>query len=154
MAKTPETTIDTLDMGSLCLLTLTTRHIRGNVTKLMPNGAKQQDQIDVLLSGLAGYTVTEISRKLLRIQGYVWGVGIAILGLYGFSFSWVVGLIGLAVGALVVYVSSKFKDVALFELNVMGSKTAIPIRQKDVGRVREFIAKIQNAKIAYEEDQV
>lgn len=65
MTKTPETTIDTLDMGSLCLLTLTTRHIRGNVTKLMPNGAKQQDQIDVLLSGLAGYTVTEISRKLL-----------------------------------------------------------------------------------------
>lgn len=84
----------------------------------------------------------------------MWGVGIAILGLYGFSFSWVVGLIGLAVGALVVYVSSKFKDVALFELNVMGGKTAIPIRQKDVGRVREFIAKIQNAKIAYEEDQV
>ena len=65
MTNTPETTIDTLDMGSLCLLTLTTRHIRGNVTKLMPNGAKQQDQIDVLLSGLAGYTVTEISRKLL-----------------------------------------------------------------------------------------
>ena len=151
MAKTPETTIDTLDMGDLCLLTLTNRHIRGNVTKLLPNGAKQKDQIDVLLSGLAGYSVMEIPRKMARIQCVIWGIGIAIAGGFFFNMSAVIGIGAIAIGVLVILFSRMIKDIAIFELNVMGSKTAIPITLKEADRVRSFITTIQNAKIAYEE---
>ncbi len=149
MAKTPETTIDTLDMGDLCNLTLTNRHLRGGVTKLFPNGVRQKDQIDVLLSGLAGYSVTDISRKMARIQGYVWGT---VIALGGYFMDAVIGVVGTLIGAAVILFVWKFiKDVAVFELNVMGNKTAIPIKLKDADRVRTFITKIQNAKIEYEE---
>ncbi len=53
---------------------------------------------------------------------------------------------------ILVWVSLKLSDIAIFELNVMGNKTPIPIRIQDVGMVREFITKLQNAKIAYEEE--
>jgi len=138
-------------MGDLCLLTLTNRHIRGNVTKLLPNGAKQKDQIDVLLSGLAGYSVMEIPRKMARIQCVIWGIGIAIAGGFFFNMSAVIGIGAIAIGVLVILFSRLIKDIAIFELNVMGSKTAIPITLKEADRVRSFITKIQNAKIAYEE---
>ena len=148
MGKEPETTIDTLDMGDLCLLTLTNRHLRGSVTKLFPNGVRQKDQIDVLLSGLAGYSVADISRKMLRVQCYIWGV---VIGLGGYFITPVIGIVGMLIGAGLIFFARKIRDIAVFELNVMGSKTAIPIKQKDADRVRAFITKIQNAKIAYEE---
>ena len=56
------------------------------------------------------------------------------------------------IGVLVALISRLLKDIAVFELNVMGSKTGIPIRIKDADKVRAFITKIQNAKIAYEEE--
>ena len=152
MAKTPETTIDTLDMGDLCLLTLTNRHLRGNITKLFPNGAKQKEQVDVLLSGLAGYTVAEVSRKMARIQCIVWGSLIGLSGIWFMDVSVGLGILCFVIGVLVALISRLLKDIAVFELNVMGSKTGIPIRIKDADKVRAFITKIQNAKIAYEEE--
>lgn len=152
MSKSPEMAIDTLDMGDMCQLTLTNRHLRGGVTKLFPNGVKQKEQIDVLLSGVAGYSVIEISRKWSRIIAFIFGlfvcgVGVLVLGLEVFC-----GISILLTGMILVWVSLKLSDIAIFELNVMGNKTPIPIRIQDVGMVREFITKLQNAKIAYEEE--
>lgn len=152
MTKTPETAIDTLDMGDLCQLTLTNRHLRGGVTKIFPNGAKQKEQIDVLLSGLAGYSVTEISRKGSRIMSILSGILMCGVGFFVCNLSVMVGASICVTGGILVWVGLVTKDIAIFELNVMGNKTPIPIRIRDVARVREFLTKIQNAKIAYEEE--
>jgi len=159
MAKTPETTIDTLDMGDLCLLTLTNRHLRGQVTRVFPGGVKQKEQIDVLLNGLAGYSVVEVPMGKLRMMIAAIGV-IIVLGGWGlyaalgkiFDFSVVTPIVATVIGAAAIFFSRKINDQAAFELNVMGGKFSIPLKLHQVEMVRAFINKIQNAKIAYDED--
>ena len=159
MTKTPETTIDTLDMGDLCLLTLTNRHLRGQVTRVFPGGVKQKEQIDVLLNGLAGYSVVEVPMGKFRMMIAAVGVVIALggWGLYAalgklLDFSVATPIVATVIGAAVVFLSRKIKDQAAFELNVMGGKFSVPLKSHQVEKVRAFITKIQNAKIAYDEE--
>lgn len=42
-------------------------------------------------------------------------------------------------------------DTYCFALNIMGSKTMIPVVASKTQIVQEFITKLQNAKIAYDE---
>ena len=160
MSKAPETTIDTLDMGDLCLLTLTNRHLRGQVTRVFPGGIKQKEQIDVLLNGLAGYSVVEIPMGKFRMMGIVVGIVIALGGwglfaLLGdiFDFSVAMPIVATLIGVGgAVAAKMRIKDQAAFELNVMGGKFSVPLKSYQVEKVRAFINKIQNAKIAYDEE--
>ena len=82
--KKPETTVATLDMAKSGQLTLTTKHLRGQVLKVIqqPGGAKirQMEQIDVLLSALGGYSVVDIKLRMMRIVMRIIGTIVGILG--------------------------------------------------------------------------
>lgn len=161
MTKTAETTVATLDLGQTCMLTLTNKHLRGQVTRYVEVGRTQsgqpikklqKDTLDVLLSGVAGYSLDFYDKKLQRIATMIAGVLVAVIGL-------VLGIKGtselywgLPVGVLMFLWGMKFpKDAWAFAINVMGGKNEIPVAAGHTELVREFITKLQNAKIAYEE---
>lgn len=86
MEKTPETTIATLDLGSSCLLTLTNKHLRGQITKYVEVGRGkngnpivrlQKDSLDVLLSGIAGYSLDFQNMKGGGLQ--IWSLEFCLL---------------------------------------------------------------------------
>ena len=161
MEKQTETTIATLDLGESCLLTLTNKHLRGQVTKYVEVGRDkngnpikrlQKDSLDVLLSGIAGYSLDFQNMKGGRIVNMVTGILVALVGGYvGFEMiSW--GFAAIPVGILWFLLGLKFpKDIWAFSINVMGGKNQIPVAAGHTELVREFITKLQNAKIAYEE---
>lgn len=157
MARGPETTVDTLDLGHNCLLTLTSRHLRGQIMRIVKEEGKSpitiKDQIDVLLSGIAGYTLEHENNIAKRIVQVVVGISIAIAGIYIGSnmASW--GFWGIGIGALWALIGwFGNPDVYCFVLNILGSKTMLPITVGQTEKVRQFIEKLQNAKIAYEEE--
>lgn len=72
--KMPETTIATLDMEGSGSLTLTNKHLRGQVLRVIRQGnmtLKQLEQVDVLLSAVGGYSVIDIPMKIVRIIAVV-----------------------------------------------------------------------------------
>lgn len=157
--KKPETTVKTLDLGQNCLLTLTTRHLRGQVLRIIeePGQPPRQikDQVDVLLSGLSGYSVEEINMSSIRIRSRIGGIGLSILGVLMLGFDVLptfVGVIMLLIGIIKVILSMKYpEDRAIFTLNVMGSKIQIPVAYTQVKVCRNFITKLQETKTEYEE---
>ena len=163
--KRPETTVATLDLGQNCLLTLTTRHLRGQVLRfVMEPGQpprKIQDQVDVLLSGLSGYSAEEhnmrSSRMVMRIMGIICVVfgmllaccgGVAVIGEMLAFLGWVLMPIGIVLAILSKWFPA---DRAMFTLNVMGSKVSIPVTCTQIQVCRDFITKLQQAKTEYEE---
>ena len=165
--KKPETTIATLDLGANCLLTLTSKHLRGQVTKLVEVGRDkngnplkrlQKDSLDVLLNGIAGYSLDHIdnagARKASRVLGWICAIGGLAAGLTGLindNFL-ACGFILIPVGIIMYLIGRKFPmDVWAFAINVMGSKNEIPVTAGQSEAVRDFITKLQNAKIAYDE---
>ena len=160
MGKEPEKTVATLDLGQNCLLTLTTRHLRGQVMRMMADPGQPprliKDQIDVLLSGLSGYSVEENNMKVARIVTRVIGVLFALAGIgilcSGLGFISFLGWIFMIVGIIQAVVAQWFPaDKATFTINAMGSKVAIPVAFKQVEVCRGFITKLQQAKTEYEE---
>ena len=166
--KTPETTIATLDLGATCLLTLTNKHLRGQVTKLVEVGRDKQgnpikklqkDSLDVLLSGIAGYSLDHIdnagARKASRIMGCLIAIGGLLAGIFGLAndieiLGW--GFVGIPVGVIMYLIGRKYPlDIWAFAINVMGGKNEIPVAAGQTEAVRDFITKLQNAKIAYDE---
>ena len=163
--KKPETTVATLDLGQNCMLTLTTRHLRGQVLRIVMEPGqpprKIQDQVDVLLSGLSGYSAEERNMRPSRIGTCIGGVICALLGILlaccgdiAFiggtlaSMGWIL----IPVGVVMAILSRWFPaDRATFTLNVMGSKVAIPVACTQVQTCRDFITKLQQAKTEYEE---
>lgn len=82
----------------------------------------------------------------------VFGILFALVGCYvGFEMiSW--GFAAIPVGILWFLYGLKFpKDIWAFSINVMGGKNQIPVAEGHTELVREFITKLQNAKIAYDE---
>lgn len=157
--KKPETTVETLDLGQNCLLTLTTRHLRGQVLRVIQDPGQPprqiKDQVDVLLSGLSGYSVEEFNMRSARIAQCIGGIIISILGILLAMTSGVLattGWIMLLVG-IIMAIFSKWHPVnrAVFTLNVMGSKIQIPVAFKQVEVCRNFITKLQETKTEYEE---
>lgn len=160
MSKEPEKTVATLDLGKNCLLTVTTRHLRGQVMRLLAEPGQPprliKDQIDVLLSGLAGYSVEENNMKVGRIILRVIGVLVALGGIgllcTGLGFLSSVGWTLLAIGIIQAIIAQWIPaDKATFTINAMGSKVAIPVAFKQVEICRDFITKLQQAKTEYEE---
>ena len=164
--KKPETTVETLDLGQNCLLTLTTRHLRGQVLRLVGEPGqprrKIKEQVDVLLSGISGYHVEELNMKFVRIGVCIGGIIAAIVGLFLGTSCGDIALIGeilsgfgwilLPTGVLLAVLSFWFpQDSAVFTINVMGSKIEIPVVAKHVSVCRNFINRMQEAKTEYEE---
>lgn len=160
--KKPETTIATLDLGASCLLTLTNKHLRGQVTKFVEVGRDkngnpikklQKDSLDVLLNGIAGYSLDHYDMKGGRIANMVIGIVIAIAGaISGFAVH-PGAFVALPIGILwFIYGRKNPKDVYAFAINVMGGKNEIPVAAGQTEAVRDFITKLQNAKIAYDEE--
>ena len=163
--KKPETTVATLDLGQNCMLTLTTRHLRGQVLRfVMEPGQpprKIQDQVDVLLSGLSGYSAEEQNMRASRIGTCIGGIICVVLGIalaccgdiafIGSTLSFM-GWIFIVVGVVGAILSKWFPaDRATFTLNIMGSKVTIPVAYRQVQECRDFITKLQQAKTEYEE---
>lgn len=154
-----ERTIAELNMGSNCLLTLTSKHLRGQFLRLVEEkGATTtiKDQIDVVLSGIAGYTIQHTDKSLSRIGKVVVGVLIAAVSIW--LSTKIIGA-GLAVGGIVVgalvgligWLSNP--DEYVFAINVMGSQTLIPIAKSYNEAAQEFVTKLQNAKAEYDESK-
>ena len=159
----PETTISTLNLGRNCLLTLTNKHLRGQILRLVEgrNNVRTtiKDQVDVLLSGIAGYSIEHVNKLAKRIAAVIFGILIAggcyyvdhyvnlnIRGLENLSM-W--GGIAGAVVAIIGWLCNP--DTYAFSLNIMGSNTLIPFVYSQTKVVQAFITKLQNAKIAYDE---
>ena len=157
--KKVETTIATLDMAKSGQLTLTTKHLRGQVLKVIqqPGGAKvrQMEQIDVLLSALGGYSVVDIKLKVMRIIMRVIGCGIAVLGVLLWSsdlgFLSEIGMYPTLIGLGIFGVSFLVKDQVAMELNIMGGRFAVPLLPNQAEKAREFLNQLQMAKTEYEE---
>lgn len=149
-----ESVVAELNLGNYCSLTLTTKHLRGQFYRVVREDKSQKrttrDQIDVLLNGVAGYSIEHIDKKAKRISWICGGVLIFILFLIaaaeGTFFA------GLLIGGVVGFAGWKFNpDKYAFAVNVMGAQSLIPIKVVDLPVVQEFITKLQNAKIAYDE---
>ena len=157
--KKPETTIATLDMAKSGQLTLTTKHLRGQVLKVIqqPGGAKirQMEQIDVLLSALGGYSVVDIKlrmmRVVMRIIGTVIGILGAILWASDLGFLSEIGMYPTLIGFAIIGVSFLVRDQVAMELNIMGGKFAVPLLPNQAEKAREFLTQLQQAKMEYEE---
>lgn len=156
--KKPETTIATLDMAKSGQLTLTTKHLRGQVLKVIsqPGGAKvrQMEQIDVLLSALGGYSVVDIKLRMVRIMMRIIGCVIGALGVVCLSSGGFLGDIGmyLALVGVALFIGSFFvRDQVAMELNIMGGKFAVPLLPNQAEKAREFLSQLQMAKTEYEE---
>lgn len=154
--RTPETTIATLDLGSSCLLTLTNKHLRGQILRLINEDGKSpktiKDQVDVLLSGIAGYTLEHEDNAAKRIAAVILGILLAAGGIYVGSKMTTYGYWGIAAGALWALIGwFGNPDTYCFALNIMGSKTLIPVVHSYYEAAKDFIDKLRNAKIAYDE---
>ena len=165
--KVPERTIAVLNLGRRCLLTLTHKHLRGQILRLVDGHGLAdgrtliKDQVDILLSGIAGYTIEHKNNFFKRVVSAI----IAGFTLYFMAKSFVpdffaspkhdaniilgfniaIGAIGAIIGWLC------YPDRYAFSINIMGSYTLIPIVRSQSPVVQDFITKLQNAKIAYEE---
>lgn len=148
-----ETTIATLKLQKNCMLTLTNKHLRGQILRVVDGKKKAviKDQIDVLLSGIAGYSTKKESRLGSRIIAVVIGILIAFFGsAYNggdFAPPCVIG----GLWAIIGWFANP--DRYYFSLNIMGSATLMPIVKGKRADVHRFINELQNAKIAYEENR-
>ena len=157
--KKPETTIATLDMAKSGQLTLTTKHLRGQVLKVIqqPGGAKirQMEQIDVLLSALGGYSVVDIKLRMMRIVMRIIGTVIGILGALlwasDLDFLSEIGMFPTLIGFAIIGVSFLVRDQVAMELNIMGGRFAVPLLPNQAEKAREFLNQLQQAKTEYEE---
>lgn len=157
--KKPETTIATLDMVKSGHLTLTTKHLRGQVLKVIqqPGGAKirQMEQIDVLLSALGGYSVVDIKLRMMRIVMRIIGTVIGILGALlwasDLDFLSEIGMYPTLIGFAIIGVSFLVRDQVAMELNIMGGRFAVPLLPNQAEKAREFLNQLQMAKTEYEE---
>lgn len=163
MAKTPETTIATLDMQGSGTLTLTNRHLRGQVLRMVQQGnmqVKQMEQIDVLLSNVAGYSIVDVPLKFARIIAVAVCalVGVGGWGLYAIlgklmDMSVVIPIVVTLLAACMAVVCLKtIKDAIGFELNIMGGKFMVPLKAPQKQAVQDFIVKLRDAKTVYEEE--
>lgn len=160
--NTPETTIATLDMEGSGTLTITNKHLRGQVLRFVQEGnmkIKQQEQIDVLLSAVGGYSVIDVPMKIARIVAVVTCavIGIICWGLYAllgklFDMSAAMPILAtlVAVGAGILS-WLMIRDQVVLQLNIMGGKFNVPLKPHEAPKVREFITKLQQAKTEYEE---
>ena len=155
----PERTLCVLNLGSNCLLTLTNKHLRGQILRVVDGKSRKtiRDQVDVLLSGIAGYTIVHESNYAKRIASVILGI-VVFFGycLYGASRSLIYQqssvIFGLVIGAIVAVIGCLWNhDNYAFSLNIMGSNTMIPVVYSQTPEVQRFITKLQNAKIAYDE---
>lgn len=160
--KMPEHTIATLDMEGSGSLTLTNKHLRGQVLRFIQQGnmkIKQQEQIDVLLSAIGGYSVIDIPMKIARIIAVVIfaGIGVGSWILYAllntlFNMSStmpiLVTLFSIVMG---IVCWMMIRDQVVLQLNIMGGKFDVPFKTHLAPKVREFITQLQQAKTEYEE---
>lgn len=143
--KMPETTIATLDMEGSGSLTLTNKHLRGQVLRFIQQGVKQQEQIDVLLSAIGGYSVIDIPMKAARITA------VTVCTLAGgvcWFISPIITLLAIGVG---IVLWKMIRDQIVLQLNIMGGKFNVPFKTHLAPKVREFITQLQQAKTEYEE---
>lgn len=158
--KMPETTIATLDMEGSGSLTLTNKHLRGQVLRVIRQGnmtLKQLEQVDVLLSAVGGYSVIDIPMKIVRIIAVVVCTVVAI-GTWFFyallsNFISATGpifitLLAIGGGAFAWF---KIRDQIALQLNVMGGKFDVVFKPYLAPKVRSFITQLQQAKTEYEE---
>ena len=156
-AKKTESTIATLDMARSGQLTLTTKHLRGQVLKVIeqPGGQKvrQMEQVDVLLSALGGYSVIDINMRWTRIITGFLGLVLAVAGVFclGLSFLFEIGMTCLLIGLIMIPASFFIRDQVAMELNIMGGKFAVPLKPNQAEKAREFLNQLQMAKTEYEE---
>ncbi len=156
--KLHDGTIAVLEMGSNCILTLTDKHLRGQFLRLVENRDHTQstikDQIDVLLNAVAGYSLIFVDKSYKRGMAVIIGSVIAIGGGWFCSshelqsHMWLPIVVGILWGVIGWLMNP---DSYIFQLNIMGSKTMIPVAKAYYTVVRDFINKLQNAKIAYEQ---
>lgn len=157
--KMPETTIATLDMEGSGSLTLTNKHLRGQVLRFIQQGVKQQEQIDVLLSAIGGYSVIDIPMKAARITAVVIfaGIGVGSWILYAllnklFNMSSTMPILVTLFSIVMGIVCWKtIRDQVVLQLNIMGGKFDVPFKTHLAPKVREFITQLQQAKTEYEE---
>ena len=158
--KMPETTIATLDMEGSGSLTLTNKHLRGQVLRVIRQGnmtLKQLEQVDVLLSAVGGYSVIDIPMKIVRIIAVVVCTVVAI-GTWFFyallsNFISATGpifitLLAIGGGAFAWF---KIHDQIALQLNIMGGKFDVVFKPYLAPKVRSFITQLQQAKTEYEE---
>ncbi len=158
--KAPETTIATLDMEGSGSLTLTNKHLRGQVLRVIRQGnmtLKQLEQVDVLLSAVGGYSVIDIPMKIVRIIAVVVCTVVAI-GTWFFyallsNFISATGpifitLLAIGGGVLAWF---KIRDQVALQLNIMGGKFDVVFKPYLAPKVRSFITQLQQAKTEYEE---
>ena len=160
--KSTETTIATLDMEGSGTLTVTNKHLRGQVLRFVQQGnmkIKQQEQIDVLLSAIGGDSVIDVPMKIARIIAVVVcaAVGIGSWLLYAllaklFDMSATMPILAtLAAVGMGVLCWLTIRDQVVLQLNIMGGKFDVPLKAHVAPKVREFITKLQQAKTEYEE---
>lgn len=146
--KMPETTIATLDMEGSGSLTLTNKHLRGQVLRFIQQGnmkIKQQEQIDVLLSAIGGYSVIDIPMKGARITAVIF---CSFAGAACWFISPIITLLAIGVG---IVLWKMIRDQIVLQLNIMGGKFDVPFKTHLAPKVREFITQLQQAKTEYEE---
>lgn len=160
--KTPEVTIATLDMEGSGILTVTNKHLRGQVLRIIQQGnmkLKQQEQIDVLLSAIGGYSVVDVPMKIVRIIAVIicaaigigsWLIYALLAELFDMSAAMPIFATLIAVGMGFICWKT-IRDQIVLQLNIMGGKFDVPLKARLVPKVREFIAKLQQAKTEYEE---
>jgi len=165
--KVPERTIAVLNLGRRCLLTLTNKHLRGQILRLVDGHGLAdgrtliKDQVDILLSGIAGYTIEHKNNFFKRVvSAIITGVAFFFIAkpfipcffdspgkdaglIFGINIAFA------AIGAILGWLC--YPDRYAFSINIMGSYTLIPIVRSQSPVVQDFITKLQNAKIAYEE---
>ena len=160
--KMPESTIATLDMEGSGSLTLTNKHLRGQVLRIIQQGnmkIRQQEQIDVLLSAIGGYSVIDIPMKIARIIAVVvcalvgigsWFFYALLAKLFDMSATMPIFITLLAIGggALAWF---KIRDQVALQLNIMGGKFDVVFKPYLAPKVRSFITQLQQAKTEYEE---
>lgn len=160
--KAPETTIATLDMEGSGCLTLTNKHLRGQVLRVIQQGNmkfKQQEQVDVLLSAVGGYSVIDIPMKIVRIIAVAvctvvaigtWPCYALLAKLFDISATMPIFITLLAIGggALAWF---KIRDQVALQLNIMGGKFDVVFKPYLAPKVRSFITQLQQAKTEYEE---
>lgn len=160
--KAPETTIATLDMEGSGSLTLTNKHLRGQVLRVIQQGnmkLKQLEQVDVLLSAVGGYSVIDIPMKIARIIAVaactVFAIGTwffyALLAkVFDMSVTGPIFITLLAIGGGVL-AWFKIRDQVALQLNIMGGKFDVVFKPYLAPKVRSFITQLQQAKTEYEE---